>query len=173
VSLTVVGVADCRISSDPKSVLVTYALGSCIAVIVYDPVLKIGGLLHYMLPNSEIDAAKAERNPFMFADTGIPRLFQSCYREGADKRRLIVTAVGGAQVLDTQGTFNIGKNNHLAMRKILWKAGVLVHAEDVGGGSSRTVRIELETGRVLLRKGDEPERELKSNSLKKGSVECR
>ena len=156
----VVGVADCRISADRADSLVTYALGSCIAVLIHDPVAGVGGLLHFMLPESSIDREKAQQNPYMFADTGIPLLFRSAYEQGADKRRLIVIAAGGAQVMDPSGVFNIGKRNHLAMRKILWKAGVLVHGEEVGGTASRTVRLEVGSGRALMRGAGEAEREI-------------
>ncbi|MFB3776611.1 MAG: chemotaxis protein CheD [Bryobacteraceae bacterium] len=156
----VVGVGDCLVSKDPEGVLVTYALGSCIALMIHDPVAGVGGLLHFMLPESSLDRAKAQQNPFMFADTGIPLLFRTAYELGAEKRRMQVAAAGGAQVLDSEGTFNIGKRNHLAMRKILWKAGVMVHAEDVGGTCSRTVRLEVASGRMLLRGAGEKEREI-------------
>ena len=96
----------------------------------------------------------------MFADTGIPRLLEKVSRLGGETRRLVVTAVGGAQVLDFQGAFNIGKQNDLALRKILRKAGVFLHSEEIGGTASRTVRLEVATGRVLLRIGDKPEQEL-------------
>lgn len=150
-SQLVVGVGDCLVSDDPESVLVTYGLGSCVAVTIHDPVACVGGLLHFMLPESGIDRTKAQRNPYMFADTGIPRLFHSAYELGAEKRRLVVTASGGAQVLDPNSVFEIGKRNCLALRKILWKAGVLVHAEDLGGQDSRTVHLEVASGRVSLR----------------------
>jgi chemotaxis protein CheD len=152
-SLLVVGIGECIVSDDPGATLVTYALGSCIAVAIFDPVLKVGGLLHYMLPDSALDAEKARRRPFMFADTGIPLLFQSAYQLGAVRSRLEVAVLGGAQVMDTSETFNIGKRNHLALRKIFWKAGILVRAEDVGGTQSRTVRMELATGRIAVRRG--------------------
>src|SRR4051795_4929007 len=87
----------------------------------------------------------------MFADTGIPLLFRRSYEHGADKRRLVVNIAGGAQVMDEAGIFNIGKRNALALRKILWKAGVLIHSEAIGGSVSRTVRLEMKTGRVWLR----------------------
>ncbi len=74
-SSLVIGVADCLVSDDPEAVLVTYALGSCIAVVIHDPVSRVGGLLHYMLPESTLDQAKAQERPYMFADTGIPLLF--------------------------------------------------------------------------------------------------
>jgi chemotaxis protein CheD len=156
----VVGIGDCQVSSDPASTLVTYALGSCIAVMIHDPGAGVGGLLHFMLPESNLDLVKAEKNPFMFADTGIPLLFRSAYQLGADKKKLIVTVAGGAQMMDIQGTFNIGKRNTLAMRKILWKAGVLVHAEHLGGAVSRTVRLDVDSGKVMLREAGQPEQEV-------------
>lgn len=159
-SQLVVGVGDCRVSNDPDNVLVTYALGSCIAVMIHDPVASVGGLLHFMLPESGLDRDKAQRNPFMFADTGIPLLFHTAYELGAQKRRLVVAAAGGAQMMDQRGVFNIGKRNCLAMRKILWKAGMMVHAEDLGGLASRTVLLEVASGRVFLRGAGEPEQDL-------------
>jgi chemotaxis protein CheD len=156
----VVGVGDCRFSNDPESVLVTYALGSCIALTVHDASAKVGGMLHFMLPESVPHGEKAQQRPFMFADTGIPLLFRGAYELGAQKRRLVVTAAGGAQMMDEQGVFSIGKRNYLAMRKLLWKAGVLVSAESVGGLTSRTVRLEVSSGRVLIRDGAEREKEL-------------
>ena len=156
----VVGMADCQVSNSSDQVLVTYALGSCIAVAIYDPVAGVGGLLHYMLPESAISPAKAGENPYMFADTGIPLLFRRAYECGAEKRRLVVRVAGGAQVMDSEGVFNIGKRNYLALRKILWKAGVLVQGEDVGGSLSRTVRLEVGSGRFWLRGPGSTEREL-------------
>lgn len=72
-STLVVGVSDCRVSAEPGDEVTTYALGSCIGLAVYDPLVRVGGLLHFMLPDSEI-ASQSERNPFKFADSGIPRL---------------------------------------------------------------------------------------------------
>jgi chemotaxis protein CheD len=156
----VVGIGDCQVSRDCESTIVTYALGSCIGLMIHDPVAGVGGMLHFMLPESSLDPAKAEKNPFMFADTGIPSLFRTAYQLGADKRRLIVSVAGGAQMMDPQGAFNIGKRNCLAMRKILWKAGVMVQAEETGGMTSRTIRLEVGTGRALLREAGQPEQEM-------------
>ncbi|HTT61086.1 MAG TPA: chemotaxis protein CheD [Bryobacteraceae bacterium] len=160
----VVGMADCQVSKARDSVLVTYALGSCIAVAIHDPVAGVGGLLHYMLPEASISPAKAGENPYMFADTGIPLLFRRAYEYGAEKRRLVVRVAGGAQVMDQEGIFNIGKRNYLALRKIFWKAGVLVQGEDVGGNLSRTVRLEVGSGRFWLRGSGSPEQELPLSS---------
>jgi chemotaxis protein CheD len=168
----VVGVADCQISNGRDDVLVTYALGSCIAVAIHDPVAGVGGMLHYMLPESGIDHGKAEKNPYMFADTGIPLLFRRAYERGAEKRRLVVRAAGAARVVGTEDVFKIGQRNYLAMRKILWKAGVLVQAEDVGGSISRTLRMEVGSGRVWLRGAGMPEVELAASPHAKKGVDA-
>ena len=168
-SSLIVGISDCRISASPTDLLVTYALGSCIAVTFYDPLAKVGGMLHYMLPDSSLDAAKARENPYMFADTGIANLLEAVGAAGGQKGRLIVRLAGGAQVLDRQGTFQIGKRNCLAARKLLWKAGLLIGGEAVGGMTSRTARLEIATGRMWIREGGE-DRELVSTGAAGRSV---
>ncbi len=145
----VIGVADCHVSNDTASVLVTYALGSCIGVSIYDPVAQVGGLLHFMLPEAPADAARSGKSPYMFADSGIPMLFREAYEKGAQKRRLRVRVAGGAQIMDEKGVFNIGQRNCLAMRKIFWKAGVLVQAEETGGKTARTMRLRNGLGTYL------------------------
>ena len=107
-SQIVVGVSDFKISKNVQDMIVTYALGSCIAVVVYDPRAKVGGMLHFMLAESSIDKKKAMDNPAMFADTGIPLLFKSCYQMGAEKKRMIVKVAGGASILDDANFFRIG-----------------------------------------------------------------
>lgn len=156
----VVGISDCAVSRDPANTLVTYALGSCVAVALYDPVSKAGGLLHIILPESQLNPEKAAQNPWMFADTGLPKMLEQIARVGADKRRLVVRLAGGAQVLDPQGTFNIGKRNIMATKKMLWKAGLLLAGEAVGGEVSRTVRLVLESGGFYIREPGRPEWEL-------------
>jgi chemotaxis protein CheD len=162
----VIGMADCKIGNTPQEILATYALGSCIGLIVYDPQAAVGGMLHFMLPDSTIDPARGRDNPYMFADTGIPLLLDQVCGRGASKRRLVVYAVGGAQMLDQQCIFEIGKRNYLATRKILWKAGLLLHGEAVGGANSRTVRLEIGSGKVWLQEAG-TQRELKSSLQRK------
>jgi len=156
----VVGVADMAVSNSPDELLVTYSLGSCIAVVIFDPVACVGGMLHFMLPESSLDLEKAMKNPSMFADTGITRLFKSSYQLGAKKENIVVKTAGGAQMLDPTGLFNIGKRNYLAMRKIFWKNNVAIAAEHVGGEINRTVRLEMDTGRVILKAGNDAEMEI-------------
>jgi chemotaxis protein CheD len=147
----VVGVADMVASNDSSAEIVTYSLGSCLGITIYDAVKKIGGLLHLMLPDSKIDAAKAVSAPFMFVDTGVPRLFHAAYHLGADRSRLVVKVAGGAQLLDQQGIFNIGSRNFDALQQLVAQNGLKLHATDVGGLSSRTVRLDLTTGSVTVK----------------------
>jgi chemotaxis protein CheD len=156
----IVGIADMQVTDDPGATLVTYSLGSCIGVALYDPMVKVGGLLHYMLPDSQIDVQKAQKNPWMFADTGIPLFFKEAYKFGAEKRRMQVKVVGGSQILDDSGYFNIGKRNYMALRKIFWMNNVLIHAEDVGGSVNRTLSVELSSGKVSIKTSGDGVREI-------------
>jgi chemotaxis protein CheD len=147
----VVGVADMVASNDSSAEIVTYSLGSCLGITIYDAVKKIGGMLHLMLPDSKIDASKAVSCPYMFVDTGVPRLFHAVYQLGAERSRLTVKVAGGAQLLDQEGIFNIGLRNLSALEKLLAQNGLKAHATDTGGLSSRTLRLDLTTGNVTVK----------------------
>jgi chemotaxis protein CheD len=150
VSNITVEISDFRVTSDPDATLVTYALGSCIAVMVHDPVRVAAGMIHYMLPLSETAPEKAAARPAMFGDTGVPLLFQSLYALGCDKKNLVVKVAGGGALYDDKGLFSIGKRNYTVLRKLFWKAGVIIAAEDVGGAKSRTARLHVRTGRCTI-----------------------
>jgi chemotaxis protein CheD len=160
-NLVAVGIGQCEASKDQETALITYALGSCIGLAVFDPAARAGGLLHVLLPDASLDPAKAARQPCLFADTGLTVLLDRCVQLGAAKSRSKVWIAGGSAVLDTAGVFNIGKRNQLSMRKALWKAGLMTHGEDVGGAHSRTVRLDLAGGTFWVRPGGAPEQELK------------
>ena len=146
----VIGVGDGGVSRDVDAMLITYALGSCIALMIHDPIARVAGMVHYMLPESpDLQQGYCSR-PCKFADTAVPFLLDAALAHGADKRRLIVFAAGGAQVMNDNSMFNVGKRNCLALRKALWKFGLIAHAEDIGGTVVRTVRMEVGTGRVWL-----------------------
>jgi len=147
----IVGISDFKVSSSKDDVLVTYALGSCIGVAVHDPVAGVGGLLHFMLPDSTLDQNTARECPAMFADTGIPLLFKACYKLGAEKKRMVVKVAGGASILDDTNYFRIGQKNITALRKIFWKNNVLIEKEDTGQNHNRTVRLSIANGKVLVR----------------------
>jgi chemotaxis protein CheD len=143
-----VDIAGMKTASGAANELATHTLGSCVAVAVYDPVKKAGGLLHYMLPEASLDPDKARQSPYMFADTGIPLLFRAVYQLGAERERIIVKMAGGANVMEESGALNMGKRNCQAARRIFHKNGLLVAAELVGGVSGKTMRLRLKDGSV-------------------------
>lgn len=141
---------DMLVSNDQGAQLVTYSLGSCLGVSIYDPVAKVGGLLHVMLPDSTINLDRAASRPYMFVDTGLPALFHAVYALGAIKSRIIIKFAGGAQLLDEKKLFNIGQRNTEAVSTMLARNGVSVAASETGGHESRTVSLELSTGNFAL-----------------------
>lgn len=144
--LIVVGISEFRCSADKSSSIVTYALGSCIGVGMYDPEAGVGGLLHFLLPDSRQDPERAQSHPASYADTGIPLLLRSLERLGADRRRIRVRLAGGAQIIDDGAQLAVGKRNYLAARKLLWQLGLMVEMEAVGGIVSRNLGLEIGTG---------------------------
>ena len=147
----VVDISDAKISSNAQDVLTTYSLGSCIGVCMYDPVVHIGGMLHYQLPNSILDKPKAERFPFMFADTGMAVMVRKLLDMGAGAKRMQVKIAGGASMGTGPKGFDIGKKNYLSIRKLLWKNGMFIDAEDVGGTSPRNMYLNVADGNVTIR----------------------
>jgi chemotaxis protein CheD len=145
-----VGVADMKLATSPGDLVVTHALGSCIGLAIHDAEVQVGGILHFMLPFSSVNPEKAKANPFIFADTGIPAFFKAAFRMGARKRLLTVKMAGGAQVSDETDFFAVGKRNQAAARKIFSKNNIMIAREDVGGRASRTLFLEIGTGRTWM-----------------------
>ncbi len=139
-----------KLSASPGDIVVTHALGSCIGVAIHDPVAHVGGILHFMLPLSSVNPEKASTNPYMFADTGIPAFFKHAMRLGAKRNTLKIKLAGGAQVFDDKDFFAVGKRNQVVARKIFWKNNLLIEKEHVGGSSSRTLYLEVGTGRTWI-----------------------
>jgi chemotaxis protein CheD len=150
-----VGVADMKISNDPESSLVTYALGSCIAVVAYDPAARVGGLLHFQLPEAAGYEAQARNNPHKFGDTGILALFDAVYAAGAQKNRLVIGIFGGANMMQDERIFQIGLRNARSAKKILWQNSLFIKHEDVGGTTNRTITLELDSGLIRMKKDGE------------------
>lgn len=146
----VVNVSDMKLSNTPGDIIVTHALGSCIGIAIHDPLACVGGILHYMLPKSSIDMKKAEQQPFMFADTGIPLFFQNAYKMGAKKENLRVVMAGGSNLFEENDMFAIGKRNVVMARKLFWKNSVIIDKENVGGNISRTFYLEIGSGSTWL-----------------------
>jgi chemotaxis protein CheD len=145
----VIGIGEFGVSGNPESTLVTHALGSCVAVCLWDPVASVAGLLHILLPDSRINLERAAQQPGAFADTGIPLLFRTAYEHGAVKARCRVQLIGGAEVTAASGQA-IGKRNVLAARAMLWRNGVKVEREVTGGHQARSVWMSAATGEVQV-----------------------
>lgn len=150
-----VGMCEMAVSRDPGDLLVTYSLGSCIGLTLYDPDHCIGGMIHCLLPLSKADPQKASQRPAMFMDSGFVALLEAVLAAGAEKSRLILKVAGGGAPLDTAGRFRIGERNYTVLRKLLWKNNLLIAAEDVGGTRPRTLRLRMEDGQVTVSTGQE------------------
>lgn len=147
----VIDISDAKVSSNPADVLVTYSLGSCIGVCLYDASVQVGGMLHYQLPSSKMDEQRARSKPLMFADTGMDLLLNKLLAMGANKKRMSVKIAGGAAMATGPQGFDIGKRNYLAIRKVLWSNGMFIDAEDVGGDVARSLYMNMGDGAVTVR----------------------
>jgi chemotaxis protein CheD len=149
--ILVLGVGDFGASKNPPELIKTYALGSCVAVILIHPKARVVGMVHVALPESVINPAKALGKPGYFADTGIPALIRDMMALGAGgPKEMVAKITGGAKIMDPNNVFNIGNRNVLAIKKILWKYGVSPRSEDVGGTLSRTVTVNAKNGKIIL-----------------------
>ncbi|HCM25416.1 MAG: chemotaxis protein CheD [Treponema sp. GWB1_62_6] len=148
-----IGIGEWAVSKNAEDVLKTYALGSCVAVMIYDSRTRIAGLIHVALPESSIDTERAKVQPGYFADTGLPRMIQEMKDLGATRGTVWVKLAGGAAVMDARNFFDIGKRNILAVKRILWKSSLGPLAEDTGGTNSRTVSFSVDDGAVKLSSG--------------------
>lgn len=147
----IVGVADMKVSGQQGDVIVTHALGSCLGICAHDSRAGVGGLLHVMMPLSNINPEKAKTNPYMFVDTGVPAFFHRLYDAGATKGRLTVKVAGGANVQGNgNDRFAIGKRNFVVLKKVFWKNGVMIDGQEVGGAQARTMYLDIDSGHVWL-----------------------
>ena len=155
-----VGMADYKVGKSPAT-LISYGLGSCIGVSLYDPQTKIGGLLHIMLPDST--QARASDNPAKFADTGLPLMLDDVVKAGAVKSRLVAKIAGGAQMFafsNATDVMRVGARNAEAIKKMLKSFGIKIIGEDTGGTYGRTVSIDLVTGVYKVKTIDRGEKEI-------------
>jgi chemotaxis protein CheD len=157
--LVAVNMAQLAVSKEPEDVLIALGLGSCIAVCAYDPGVKIAGMIHVVLPSSAI--ARNEDTLSKFADTGVPKLLEAMSQAGARRNRLQFAIGGGANVLNVGNhcaILDIGLRNIAAVKEAMEKEGFSLKAEDVGGNCSRTVRLKVASGEVILKTFREGER---------------
>ena len=151
-----VSIGEFVVSDRSEDVITTVALGSCIAVCLWEPKARVAGMLHFMLPDATLNEERARERPAVFANTGIPLLFHAAYELGAEKKRCAVRLVGGAEIAaggegNGNGVFNVGRRNVLAARAVLWRNGIMTGAELVGGTVARTIAMTVGDGRIIVR----------------------
>ncbi|QJB55862.1 chemotaxis protein CheD [Pseudodesulfovibrio sp. zrk46] len=156
-NLLVVNISDMKLSTRAEDVIVTYSLGSCLGVTAYDPELRIGAMVHCLLPTSTAARHKSRENPFMFVNTGVAMMVRQLVDKGAEKKRLIFKAAGGANMRN-DNLFNTGARNFEALEKLFARNHVQLAAKEVGGTVPRTLFLHLEDGRTVVRSlGEETE----------------
>ena len=144
-----VGIAEGRIAFGGQ-MLVTYALGSCVGICLYDSKIKIAGLAHIVLPDE--NSATVKSNPYKFAKSGIPALIMEMQKHGADKKRMTAKIAGGAKMFHTGGLeWDIGEKNTVAVRQTLRMAGIRIVAEDTGANYGRTLEFCADDGTVQVK----------------------
>lgn len=143
-----VKIADIVVGSSP-SILTTYGLGSCVAVMIYDPVVKVGGMNHFLLP-TESNASRG-KNPAKFSDTGIEILLKKIRDLGGKRERLIAKLVGGANMFPSLTKNSIGQKNIDAALRILKDHAITVDSMDTGGNWGRSVEFHLSNGNVIVK----------------------
>ncbi|MCD6189535.1 MAG: chemotaxis protein CheD [Thermococcus sp.] len=146
-----VGIGDYAVSK-AKGVITTYGLGSCVGITLYDPVTKAGGMLHALLPEAKYYENKG--NPAKYVDTGLELLLKDLAKLGAIKRRLEAKIFGGGHIFEnvTNENLMIGKRNVETAKRELKRHKIKIVVEDTGGNGGRTISLNLETGKVKVRK---------------------
>ena len=153
---SVVGIGDMKLGRQ-EGTIITYALGSCIGIALYDPMIKLGALVHIMLP----ERVNSDANIFKYADTGVRETLRKLYAYGAVKHRMTAKIAGGAKMFDMKGKSsamgNIGERNAQMVKRVLMQEGIRIVKEDTGANYARTMSIDLASGMVLVKTFGRPE----------------
>lgn len=144
-----VGIADMKLGQNGDE-LITYALGSCIGICLYDPVLRLGALIHIMLP---LNMETGRKNPMKYADTGIRETLRQMEARGASRTRITAKIAGGAKMFEVSGgnLGNIGQRNVESVHMALKREGIRLLKEDVGGTVARTLIFQTSNGQGNIR----------------------
>lgn len=143
-----VGIGDMKIARR-EGTLITYALGSCVGITLYDPMIKLGALVHILLPEAGGNAAG---NIFKFADTGIRETLRKMDVFGGVRSRYQCVIAGGAKMFEmSAGIGNIGDRNIKMVEKVLAEEHIRISAKDVGANYARTLLLDVQTGGVKVR----------------------
>jgi len=143
-----IGMSQMEVTSKPGTVLSAPSLGSCIGLALYDPVSKVAGMVHIVLPDST-KLTKVNEPPGKYADTAVPEIIKKMIAMGSNKNTLIIKIAGGAQMFTLQqgsNVLNIGFRNALAVKAALTKEGLIVKTTETGGNKGRTFKIDVQTG---------------------------
>lgn len=146
----IVRTSDMKVSNCLSKTFITDSIGSSIGMAIFEPKVGIGGILHFMLPDSSLNGNKATGNPFIYADTGIPAFLEAAYRLGAEKPLLRIFVAGGAHILGSGGFPNIGERNYVALKEIIKENDLKIDCEDVGGCFYRSLSLEMKNGRTRV-----------------------
>lgn len=146
----VIQISDMKTSNSIDDTLITYSLGSCLGLTLWDKQKKVGGMIHCLLPLSKADPAKALVNPLVYVDTGVPLLLKALFDMGATREHLEAKIAGCASIVTMSDNFKIGKRNEAVARKVLWKNNILVGGEQVGGTTARTFKISISDGITII-----------------------
>lgn len=147
-----VGIGQMQIADADDTVLVAHGLGSCIGLAAYDPIARVGAMLHIMLPERK-NGDQRDDNPYKYADSGVEAMLTALRERGAFPNRLVLKASGGARVVVAAGfgdRFRIGERNIEATHAILRRLKLKLAAEDVGGNVGRTMRLHMSNGSVMV-----------------------
>lgn len=153
IQLIEVGVADAKVSASPN-ILITYALGSCVGIVLYDPVKKIGALGHPMLP--DITKSVANKNPAKFVNSIMEYMLAELASKGCQASYLKAKLFGGAALFtggagERSDFFNIGPRNVEMSKALLQHYRIELVAEDTGGNFGRTILVNLANGKVRMK----------------------
>nr|WP_297275110.1 chemotaxis protein CheD [uncultured Agathobaculum sp.] len=145
-----IGIADMKMAKN-EGVLITYALGSCIGICLYDPFIRLGALVHIMLP---INMETNRTSPLKYADTGIRLTLSKMEQMGARRSRIVAKIAGGAKMFDVAGNGslgNIGQRNIDSVHHVLQQERIRLLREDVGGSTARTLLFDVATGEGCIK----------------------
>jgi chemotaxis protein CheD len=154
-NIITVGVGDLKIGRSPK--VIKTSLGSCVGVVLYDSVQKIGGILHLMLPSCN----DREGKPSKYADTGIPLLLDLMLNQAKSKKNVLTARIfGGAKMFNVSSElFDIGRANITETERLLKHFSIKITASRVGGTKGHQITLDTETGVVQSRIFGEQARE--------------
>ncbi|OGS24934.1 MAG: chemotaxis protein CheD [Elusimicrobia bacterium RIFOXYB2_FULL_48_7] len=146
-----IGIADYKVCASP-ALLESTGLGSCVGIALVDPVTKIGGLAHIMLPCSA--ESRITTYPLKFADTAVRMMIEDMVKLGASKRRIVAKIAGGACMFELtvpNPAMNVGERNIAAVRKVLQEENIPLVAEDTGKNYGRSLALSLENGKLRIK----------------------